>query len=172
MKSNYFVIFILVLFSTMSVNAQFLGGFDYGNDGHIYFSASNNSGYTYMVKVIAISSDRTNSETRTISSGSGFYIGPTTPWKWYWKHGDELHIVYANGQSQYWVCPENDPAYSTSNVSFGARQGNGTPPNSSSDGYIYQGRSVKLGNIYYKLYRKDGHYYVYDKGEGWIKVNL
>lgn len=126
MKSNYFVIFILVLFSTMSVNAQFLGGFDYGNDGHIYFSASNNSGYTYTVKITAISSDRSNSETRTISSGNGFYIGPTTPWKWYWKRGDQLHIVYANGQSQYWVCPENDPAYSTSNVSFGGKCCNGT----------------------------------------------
>lgn len=37
-----------------------------------------------------------------------------------------------------------------------------TPPNGNSDGYIYQGRSVKVGNSYYKYYRKSGHGYYWN----------
>lgn len=37
-----------------------------------------------------------------------------------------------------------------------------TPPNDSTDGYIYQGKSIKVGNCYYKYYRKNGHGYYWN----------
>lgn len=105
--------FFALLFALFSVGlyAQVIGGFQYYNDGHIYFQAQNQSGYVFNVTVYAVSSDRRNSEVATLGPGGGFYIGPTTPWRWFWKEGDRLTIVYPNGQSVYWVCPQTDPAY-------------------------------------------------------------
>lgn len=107
-------------------SAQMLGGFQQGNDGHIYFVASNQTAATFNVQVMAVSTDRNNSEVRTITPNGGFYLGPTTPWKWFWKEGDEISVVYPNGQSQTWVCPQNDIAYSRSDVSFRGKHCTGT----------------------------------------------
>ena len=54
------------------------------------------------------------------------------------------------------------------NISFGGKRN--TPPNDSTDGYIYQGRSIKVGNIYYKYYRKNGHGY-YWNGYSFVKCD-
>lgn len=57
--------------------------------------------------------------------------------------------------------------------SFGSKTcGPTTPPNNNSDGYIYQGgETCRYEGRTYNLYKKQGHYYIYDKCEGWIKVN-
>lgn len=76
-----------------------VGGFQQGNDGHIYFVANNQTGATFNIQIVAASTDRNNSETKTMTPNGGFYLGPTTPWRWYWKRGDKISVVYANGQS-------------------------------------------------------------------------
>lgn len=55
------------------------------------------------------------------------------------------------------------------NISF-KRSGNCTPPNSSTDGYIYQGVSIKVNGTYYKLYKKNGYKYIYDCKDGWCRL--
>ena len=108
MKKLLFIIFILFEINTY---AQVVGGFTVYNDGHIYFQATNQSGYTFTVKVVASSSDRERSESWTLGPGGGFYLGPSTPWRWYWQVGDRLTVIYPNGQSAYWDCPQNDVSY-------------------------------------------------------------
>lgn len=83
-------------------------------------------------------------------------IGPNIGWNW--QPGEEL-IYQVSGSSPY-------------KVSFrGATHGDGNPPHASSDGYIYQGKSVKYRGNYYKLYRKNGHEYIYDRVDGWIRID-
>lgn len=114
----------------LSVNAQLSGQFITGQDGHIYFQALNTTGYAFSVSITATSSDRSNSETITV--GQGFVLGPSTPWKWYWKSGDRITVTYPNGQSVYWQCSANDYAYGSGSNSPSFRGTN-------SDGYIYKG---------------------------------
>lgn len=122
---KYFVILCLFAITGLSLSAQMIGSFQQGNDGHIYFSATNQSGVAFNVQIIAISTDRRNSEVSTITSNGGFYLGPSTPWQWYWKKGDKISIVYPNGQNQTWVCPQNDNVYRKS-PSFQGKHCNGT----------------------------------------------
>ena len=42
-----------------------VGGFQQGNDGHIYFVANNQTGATFNIQIVAASTDRNNSETKT-----------------------------------------------------------------------------------------------------------
>lgn len=95
----------------LMANAQFVGKFQQGQDGHIYFFAENVMNYAYRVTINAVSTDRNNSEVKVVTARGGFYLGPTTPWRWYWKKGDVLRVVYDNGYSQVWTCPVTDPAY-------------------------------------------------------------
>lgn len=53
------------------------------------------------------------------------------------------------------------------NVTFGGKRT--TPPNSGSDGYIYQGRSIKVGQHYYDYYKKNGHDY-YWNGYSFVRL--
>lgn len=57
------------------------------------------------------------------------------------------------------------------NINFKGRHGDATPPSASSDGYIYQGSSVKVNGYHYKLYKKNGHKYVYDISDGWCRID-
>lgn len=123
-----FLMMIAVVCIGLSANAQLNGQFITGQVGHVYFRAFNTTGYAFPVSITATSSDRSNSETVTV--GQGFVLGPTTPWKWYWKSGDRITVTYPNGQSVYWQCPANDCAYGSNSPSF-----RGT----NSDGYIYKG---------------------------------
>ena len=97
---------------------------------------------------------------------STFTYGPNA--NWIWEKGERFAITYSNGQTVYWTCPETDPALGKNNPSF---RGDGLPPNASSDGYIFQGESVKYNGTYYKLYKKNGHKYIYDTKLGWIRIN-
>lgn len=105
-----FILFAFFVFVSFSATAQLRGNFTMGRDGHIYFQATNVSGYSFTATIEAISDDRTNSETITV--GQGFYLGPSTPWRWYWKKGDQIIVTYPNGNSVYWECPQTDAAYS------------------------------------------------------------
>lgn len=118
MKRLLFSLFVILISHTFS-SAQLVGGFSVAQDGHIYFQAANNTYYTITVKIIARSTDRNNSESWTIASGNGFYLGPTTPWRWYWKRGDIISVVYPNGQSQTWTCPQNDKIYNSPSFKTG-----------------------------------------------------
>ena len=118
MKVKHWLILLSILFLCFNTHAQILGGFQIGNDGHIYFVANNQTPATYNVQIMAVSTDRRNSEVQTIAPNGGFYLGPSTSWQWYWKKGDKIFVIYPNGQSQTWVCPQNDPAYNQSNVPF------------------------------------------------------
>lgn len=134
--------------------AQLNGQFITGQDGHIYFRALNTSGYIFPITITATSSDRTKSESITV--GQGYILGPTTPWKWYWKAGDRITITYPNGQSFYWQCTATDRAYSSSSPSFRG---------SNSDGYIYKGailltRIVSGKKDLFYLFNKRGVDYV------------
>ena len=117
-----FLSFLLFLGFAFNASAQLNGEFLTGNDGHIYFRALNTAGYSYQVAINATSSDRSNSESFVV--GQGFTLGPSTPWKWYWKKGDRITVTYPNGQSVYWVCPSTDSAYGGS-VSFRGKKCNG-----------------------------------------------
>jgi len=59
------------------------------------------------------------------------------------------------------------------NITFRGKGGNGeaTPPNASSDGYIYQGYSINYKRHSYKLYKNSGYRYIYDKKDGWICID-
>lgn len=121
--------FVTILVCSMFVyvgelSAQLHGQFYTSQDGHIYFQATNVSGSYFNAAIRAISNNRDNSETITV--GQGFLLGPTTPWKWYWKKGDRIYVTYPNGQSVYWECPSTDIAYSGSNVPFKGKHCNGT----------------------------------------------
>lgn len=52
-----------------------VGGFQQGNDGHIYFVANNQTGATFNIQIVAASTDRNNSETKTMTPNGGFYLG-------------------------------------------------------------------------------------------------
>ncbi len=115
MKRIAFIFLFCVL--TLMAHAQFFGGFNIENDGHIYFKCQNQSGYNLTVQVVAQSSDSNNSEYQTVGNGGGLILGPTTPWRWFFKKGDIVQIIYANGQSQYWSCPQTDISYNQTNNS-------------------------------------------------------
>lgn len=48
------------------------------------------------------------SEDVLVQPGKGFYLGPTTPWHWYWHSGDKIYVTYPNGETVYWVCSETE----------------------------------------------------------------
>ena len=118
----------ILMFLSVSAFSQLSGSFSKDMNGNIYFKAMNVSGYYFNATIVATSTDRTNSETITV--GEGFILGPTTPWRWYWKKGDRITVTYPNGESVYWVCPETDRAYS--NISF---EHDGCGPNAGETGY-------------------------------------
>lgn len=101
---------------SLAADAQLSGRFYTAPDGHIYFQAMNTTGYDFNVSITATSDTRKESEYRAV--GMGFYLGPTTPWRWYWKAGDRITVIYPNGQSVFWECPVTDRAYSSYSPSF------------------------------------------------------
>lgn len=117
---------LAMIFMCLIANAQMVGGFQQGKDGHIYFVANNKTGETFNIRIVAVSIDRNNSEVKTMTPNGGFFLGPVTPWKWYWKKGDKISVVYPDGQSQTWVCPQSDNAYNRSGVSFRGSHCTGT----------------------------------------------
>ena len=121
MKQLMLILICSTFLGIGEIAAQLRGQFYTAQDGHIYFQATNVSGSYFNATIRAISTDRDNSE--SIKVGQGFILGPSTPWKWYWKEGDRIYVTYPNGQSVFWECPNTDIAYSQSNVSFGQKNG-------------------------------------------------
>ena len=115
--TKIYITFIFCAFALMSY-AQFIGGFNIENDGHIYFKCQNQSGYNLTVQLVAQSTDRNNSEYQNVANGAGLILGPTTPWRWLFKKGDIVQIIYANNQYQYWTCPQTDNYYYQTNSSY------------------------------------------------------
>lgn len=165
---KFLILPFLVNILTISSFAQLRGDFIIGQDDHIYFVATNTTGYNFYIHVSAISIDNTTSPTETIQVGEGFYLGPSTPWKWYWRKGDKILVTYPNGQSVYWICPYTDKVYKQNN--------NVTFKRDSSDGYIYQGSNISLTRVQSKRkdsfphYKKGGYHYV-KYGGSYIKVS-
>lgn len=82
--------------------------------------------------------------------------------------------VYVQGYvfNGNWHVKESGSATRGGNVSFrGKTHGDGNPPHSGSDGYIYMGTSIKYSGNSYRLYKKEGHKYIYDRVDGWIRLD-
>lgn len=66
---RFLIALTMMLSMYLISSAQIAGGFNIGQDGHIYFMCQNQSGYNLQVRVIAKSSDRTNSENQYMNNG-------------------------------------------------------------------------------------------------------
>lgn len=127
------IVFFLFFFIASGYSfAQLQGTFYTAQDGHIYFKAINVSGGNISVIINAYSSDRTNSESITINDG--FILGPTTPWRWFWKKGDYIEVTYPWGQSVYWECPASDNIYNS--PSFSGQSGKCNIPGHHCTGFV------------------------------------
>lgn len=145
---KFLVVILLVIGTSVLSWAQLNGQFITGQDGHIYFQAFNTLGYPFNISITASSSDRTNSESFTV--GQGFILGPTTPWRWYWKAGDVMTVTYPNGQSFYWKCPSTDVFYTrTKSPSFKGKNCTGSVGCSCSEF-----SPINSGKVYQKEYCK------------------
>ena len=71
---KHFGIMLSMMFMCLIASAQMVGGFQQGNDGHIYFVANNQTGATFNIQIVAASTDRNNSETKTMTPNGGFYL--------------------------------------------------------------------------------------------------
>lgn len=116
-----------------------------GGRGVIY--CTNCGGYGYVLVPVYNPYYGTYVQTRQVCSVCAGYRG--------------TRCSYCNGKGYVTVY---NPSFT------GSPCGDGNPPNSQSDGFIYQGRSVKYKGRSYKLYHKSGHSYVYDRCAGWIQI--
>lgn len=147
-----FLVTALPLFC-LSVSAQINAYFEVRN-GEQYAVITNSGSSTVYVSWRCINYQLGQYRDGAINLKGGYEtcIGPNVGW--YWQPGEEL-IYQVSGGNTY-------------NVSF---RSDGNPPHASSDGYIYQGRSIKYRGNYYKLYKKNGHEFIYDRVDGWIRIN-
>lgn len=154
MHTIYKLIFIGLFCLTSEAAAQVSAEFEVRN-GYQYAVITNYSSSAAYVEWQCVNYITGETKYGNINLLSGYEtcIGPNLGW--YWLPGEEL-IYRVGGQKQY-------------NISFRASQGPATPPNNSSDGYIYTGTSVKYRGYQYKLYKKNGHKYIYDRVDGWLR---
>lgn len=114
MKKFKLLIFLLLV-GTIGIKAQMTGSFVWFNDGHLYFTATNQTTSNLSVRLVAVSeyNDIVRSETVVVQAGGGIYLGPTTPWRWYWHSGDKIYLTYPNGVTVFWTCntTESAPVY-------------------------------------------------------------
>ena len=91
--------------------AQLTGGFNYAQDGHIYFYLNNPTPYqvpiTWSVNNYNTNEHITNNG--VMSPYSTFVYGPNA--NWYWVKGETFVITYQNGYSLKWECPQTDRFY-------------------------------------------------------------
>lgn len=123
-KCKKLMLLIAIILLTIPSIAQLRGEFYTARDGHIYFQAINTLGYNFNVFVSAVSIDGRESPVEYISVGQGFYLGPSTPWRWFWKKGDIILVTYPDGSQFSWKCPYTDRTYNN-NVSFKGKHCNG-----------------------------------------------
>lgn len=126
MKTSVFRLLIILSLSILSLTtfAQLRGGFNYGQDGHIYFYLTNN--LNQQVPISAIAQNTVKRESRTangiILPGNVFFFGPN--YGWAWEKGETMTITYANGQSYSWVCPTTDSATQSNQRGTNNNRGN------------------------------------------------
>lgn len=100
---------LLVFFFGCPSFAQLVGQFRY-EQGRLYLFVTNPSYASFTVINEAHSPLRrvTKKERINITSGGGFYLGPSSPWAWQWCEGDYLTVTYPDGSSQTWTCYDHD----------------------------------------------------------------
>ena len=147
---------VLCLIS-MSAIAQVSATFE-NRKGYTYAVLTNDGSYTVTVVWRCINYQLGQWRDGSINLQPGYEtcVGPNVGWTW--QPGEEFIYQVVGGTSQR-------------NISFKGAHGDATPPNSQKDGYIYQGRSVKVNGKSYRLYKKDGHQYIYDRLDGWCRIN-
>lgn len=103
---------LAALFVTSNIaSAQLWGEFVILNDGHCYFTATNNFNTSGVIKVTTVSyynSVSTNTTVFISGYGDGFVIGPSN---WYWHRGDRVFVTYPDGTNACWECPYTDYIY-------------------------------------------------------------
>lgn len=123
MKRITLFLYLTCVFTT-TLLAQINGGF-YRQNGYIYFIGQNVSGYSLSnltIKCVnyALNQEQTFSM-KFLSNGNTFAVGPSEGWVW--QPGEKLTIIYANGQSVYWIYQpvsiSNSPYDNSSNNSSG-----------------------------------------------------
>lgn len=153
---NIIATFALFLFTTV-VSAQVSASFETRN-GYQYAVITNSGSNTVYVAWRCINYQLGQYRDGSINLKGGYEtcIGPNIGWNW--QPGEEL-IYQVSGGNSY-------------NISFrGKTHGDGNPPHSGSDGYIYMGTSIKYSGNSYRLYKKEGHKYIYDRVDGWIRLD-
>lgn len=155
MKYKHLLLAIITTLLCINTYAQIDVRFE-DRDGNTYAVITNYGDYMVQVSCRCIDpSGLYRDGIFNIMAGCEQLVGPN--FQWYWRQGAQFLYRYANTQ------------YS---ISFKSTHGDATPPDSQTDGYIYQGRNVKYQGQTYKLYKKRGHYYIYDKRDGWIKIQV
>lgn len=109
---------ILLFFICICTYAQLQGSFSYGQDGHIYFYLTNPTGYQIPVVwgVYNFSKNEQLQFRGVMNPGGTFVYGPNE--NWVWEKGERFAVTYSNGYTEFWTCPETDPALRNS-PSFG-----------------------------------------------------
>lgn len=108
MKKIFLSLFLLIF--SLNSHGQLSGQFAYGNDGHIYFYLTNSSVYQIPVTWGAYNFQRNEQRQGqgVMMPNNTFIFGPN--YGWTWLRGERFAVTYSNGQTQYWECPNSDPA--------------------------------------------------------------
>lgn len=118
MNKKIFTFLLFVCISSLCSYAQLSGKFYTGQDGHIYFQLYNPTPYPIPVKwgVQNFSTGEHTQNMGTMMPSNSFIYGPNT--NWVWIKGEIFYVVYGNGQTAQWTCPQTDPSVNRSNPTF------------------------------------------------------
>ena len=118
---------MLFVLGWLDAYGQLQGSFSYGQDGHIYFTLSNPTGYQIPVVwgVYNFDKQQQRQNQGVMNPYDTFVYGPNM--NWVWEKGERFAVTYTNGKTNYWTCPETDPAVRNSrNPSFRGAHCRGT----------------------------------------------
>lgn len=108
MKNITKLIMLTLLLGSNTLFAQLVGKFNHAPDRHIYFYLTNLTGYH-----IPVAYGVSNFEKNEHRQYSGvmlpygtFMFGLNMNWRW--EKGEVFIVVYQNGQTAQWTCPETD----------------------------------------------------------------
>ena len=89
---------------------QLRGSFSYGQDGHIYFTLSNPTGYQIPVAwgVYNLDKQQQRQNQGVMNPYDTFVYGPNM--NWVWEKGERFAVTYTNGKTDFWTCQETDTA--------------------------------------------------------------
>lgn len=101
---HIFLFLCLSVICKLAVLAQISGGFYY-QSGYVYFVGQNVSGRVLSnLTVKCVNSVLNQQQSYSLSflaNGDSFSVGPENGWQW--QAGEQLFVVYGNGQSAYWI---------------------------------------------------------------------